>query len=402
MQTAAAEPLALVAPLMLPLDACGSAYEGYLLSNVKRAAGRPASLWLRLSGLRTGALSLAGAQLEANAELAALLQSGDAEAVLAQRLAEAPSLQAFFVELQNMVDTLSLDSNTAAVAAAAARPAAFYAGLKAELDALGWRRVAALSEDLSSLTLAATDSAGRRHELRLELPPGYPATLPTPSADLPAALELRWGAGCGLATALRQFEAALERHQQLWDTLDDLDAHCWVIEPSAPTRSILHRRIALGSHVSLALTLDPAHPGALPTDCRFMGSDAAVAPFRQRLHDNRGLWQEGRTLRENLEAVLELRLPERQGGDTEDASADCAICYAYRLLPEAAASAPAAAVADEGDTPDINCDNAACGKPFHRRCLVEWLNSDASTRQSFNTLFGSCPYCSAPITVKTG
>ncbi len=28
-----------------------------------------------------------------------------------------------------------------------------------------------------------------------------------------------------------------------------------------------------------------------------------------------------------------------------------------------------------GDTPDINCDNAACGKPFHRRCLVEWLNS---------------------------
>lgn len=131
-----------------------------------------------------------------------------------------------------------------------------------------------------------------------------------------------------------------------------------------------------------------------------------------------------------------------------------------------------------GDTPDINCDNTACGKPFHRRCLVEWLNSggrpawengggeqglsgvaaclltacaqflrllsntcpvapaclprclclgrhamllslihavrcnvplvapappaDASTRQSFNTLFGACPYCSAPITVKTG
>lgn len=76
---------------------------------VKRAAGRPASLWLRLSGLRTGAPSLAGAQLEVNAELAALLQSGDAEAVLAERLAEAPSLQAFFVELQNMVDTLSLD-----------------------------------------------------------------------------------------------------------------------------------------------------------------------------------------------------------------------------------------------------------------------------------------------------
>ena len=54
---------------------------------------------------------------------------------------------------------------------------------------------------------------------------------------------------------------------------------------------------------------------------------------RQRLHDNRGLWQEGRPLRGNLEAVLQLALPQRQGEDAEEASADCAICYAYRLLP---------------------------------------------------------------------
>jgi len=44
--------------------------------------------------------------------------------------------------------------------------------------------------------------------------------------------------------------------------------------------SALNRRVALGNHVSLALTLDPAHPGALPLDCRFMGSDRAVAPLR--------------------------------------------------------------------------------------------------------------------------
>lgn len=59
------------------------------------------------------------------------------------------------------------------------------------------------------------------------------------------------------------------------------------------------------------------------------------------MHDNRGLWQEGRLLRLNLEAVLELQLPQRQGADAEDVSADCAICYAYRLPPgdEAAAAA---------------------------------------------------------------
>ena len=59
-----------------------------------------------------------------------------------------------------------------------------------------------------------------------------------------------------------------------------------------------------------------------------------AAPFdRQQLHDNRGRWQAGQLLRHNLEAVLELALPQRQGADAEEASADCAICYAYRLLP---------------------------------------------------------------------
>lgn len=48
----------------------------------------------------------------------------------------------------------------------------------------------------------------------------------------------------------------------------------------------------------------------------------------------------------------------------------------------------------------MNCDNVACSKPFHRSCLVEWLNSDTSTRRSFNTIFGTCPYCADPLSVK--
>jgi hypothetical protein len=33
-------------------------------------------------------------------------------------------------------------------------------------------------------------------------------------------------------------------------------------------------------------------------------------------------------------------------------------------------------------------------------CTSPHCNADTSTRHSFNTLFGACPYCSAPITVK--
>ena len=51
--------------------------------------------------------------------------------------------------------------------------------------------------------------------------------------------------------------------------------------------------------------------------------------------------------------------------------------------------------------PAHSCDNEACGRPYHAECLAEWLRADPSTQQSFNTLFGACPYCAAPITVKT-
>ena len=84
------------------------AFDGLQPSGVQAQlrSGQPSSLWLRVSGLRPGALTLAGCRLEVNAELAALLEGR--QGVLAQRLAESPSLPAFFVELTNMVDQLSL------------------------------------------------------------------------------------------------------------------------------------------------------------------------------------------------------------------------------------------------------------------------------------------------------
>ena len=41
-----------------------------------------------------------------------------------------------------------------------------------------------------------------------------------------------------------------------------------------------------------------------------------------------------------------------------------------------------------GTTPDIHCSNAQCSRPFHRTCLVEWLQSVSNSRHSFGTIFG--------------
>ena len=107
------------------------------------------------------------------------------------------------------------------------------------------------------------------------------------------------------------------------------------------------------------------------------------------------------------------RLPSLQAcsADAEEYSVECAVCYMYDL---------------DGCVPEIACDSCAkpstlvrqacnpvyaqpatfctrcdgCSKPFHKACLCEWLSALPSTRQSFNRLFGECPYCSRPVTVE--
>lgn len=83
--------------------------------------------------------------------------------------------------------------------------------------------------------------------------------------------------------------------------------------------------------------------------------------------------------------------------EVEDgASVECGICYTYRLPTD---DGTAAAASAEGVEPDVSCANARCGRQFHRPCLVEWLRGLPTTRQSFVTLFGACPYCGEGIRV---
>ena len=74
---------------------------------------------------------------------------------------------------------------------------------------------------------------------------------------------------------------------------------------------------------------------------------------------------------------------QASGDDADDYSVECAICYAYHL---------------DDAVPECACDS--CNKPFHQMCLCEWLRGLPTTHQSFNRLFGECPYCSKSITVE--
>lgn len=77
----------------------------------------------------------------------------------------------------------------------------FFGCLLRQLDALGWQLVAGLSQDLSQVTLALCDAAGRRHLAGVTLVPAkFPAAAPAVHMQLPAPLKVRWRPSDSLAS----------------------------------------------------------------------------------------------------------------------------------------------------------------------------------------------------------
>jgi E3 ubiquitin-protein ligase FANCL len=343
-----------------------------------------------------GAARAPDRRLDVCAELEALLRGS--EAIVARRLAQSCDAAAFAVELAELLERLPAHAATPAsagrAAAAAALPTAtYYARLIGELDAIGWELVADLSADLSVVELSVPDDAGRLHACEVRLPPDYPRSPPVARCALPGGpLAVDWpaaradapaGARFELSVLLAQLRAELARYQETWEMLDDIDAHTAVLEPHAPTRDACARRVAFGRHSSLQLRLNPRAARALP-EVVFFGAEAVVAPLRARLNERLAHWDAGaRTVRENLELVLETEFPKPTAANADEFTVECGICYAYRL---------------DGVIPANACDG--CSQVFHHGCLLEWLQALPNCQQSFDSVFGSCPYCSKPISTK--
>jgi len=355
---------------------------------------------------------------------------GPFKASLLARARDACNLDAFMIELSDLAaSALRAEArDTSGLAPERAVPAAFYEMLIGELERVGWERLVDLDAEARRVTLQATDARGRRHELGLYLPPDFPQSPPELSADLPAPLVPRpSGRTFSLAGVVRQWEAKLEEYQGHWTHLDDLDANTWILEPEVPPevqsqakgqaggaqaggqvpRGALHRRLAVAPHASALFQLDPSRPHALPpTGLRFLGREATVAPLRARFNQAmtvQGTWDSSgdTTLRANLERCLGVTLPCPKrclGAEDEDGHgfrAECAICYAYRLNPESADGA-------QGAIPETVCTNPKCSRSYHTLCLSEWLRALPSSSRSFETIFGQCPYCFVPISVRAG
>ncbi|XP_020585678.1 E3 ubiquitin-protein ligase FANCL [Phalaenopsis equestris] len=210
--------------------------------------------------------------------------------------------------------------------------------------------------------------------------------------DLPYIFDLEWSVNSRLQDLVQQFK---EKLQLFWSTLEKIDKSLYVVSPKLPSLASTYRQIGLGNDCYLLLHIDPRNPTYLPW-YRLLGPDSATETISKKWKRNGRKWSNERSFMENLAIVLENNLlgPPKECKKGEE-QIDCGICYAHYLPHDDELGG------NSGNSPDYKCDNCCCSRVFHTVCLRDWLRSITTTRQSFDVLFGNCPYCSDPVAVKS-
>uniref|UniRef100_A0A4X1W699 FA complementation group L n=2 Tax=Sus scrofa TaxID=9823 RepID=A0A4X1W699_PIG len=329
-------------PLLLPQNRAKTVYEGFI-----SAQGRD----FHLKILLPKDLQLRNARLLCSWQLRTILNGY--HQVVQQRMQHSPDLMSFMMELKMVLEAALKNKQELYVPPP---PPQFYSSVVEEIGTLGWDKLVHVDTCFSTIKLKAEDASGREHLITVKLKAKYPAEPPDCIVDFPVSFSVSWTPQSSLISIHSQFLEALESLKAFWDVMDEIDEKTWVLEPEKPTRSATARRIAL-----------------------------VVKPLGIKLSRNIHLWDPENSLLQNLKDVLEIDFPARAILEKSDFSMDCGICYAYQL---------------DGVIPDQVCDNAQCGQSFHQVCLYEWLRGLLTSRQSFNTIFGECPYCSKLITLK--
>uniref|UniRef100_UPI003AAA6045 E3 ubiquitin-protein ligase FANCL isoform X1 n=1 Tax=Centroberyx gerrardi TaxID=166262 RepID=UPI003AAA6045 len=356
-------------PLLLPLNKEKTVYDGFITVQERD---------FRMRILLPPDHLLKRAKLHCCWQLKHLLRGY--EHIVKQRLQHSADLVSFILELKTVLE-VALKSRPEC---RSIPPPQYYSQLISEMEALGWDKLLFIDTEFRTLRLKADDSSGRQHILTVKLKSKHPAEAPECSADLPVPLTITWTPQSTLDQLHGQFLLVLESVAEFWAVLDEIDSKTWILEPEKPSRADTMRRIAIGSNVSIKVEVDPRHPKMLP-ECCLLGAEHAVTPLRNKLNGNMHLWNPDSSVLHNLRDVLEIEFPSPATHEKSSFSVECGICYSYRL---------------EAAIPDQVCNDPRCGQPFHQACLYEWLRALPSSRQSFNIIFGECPYCSKPITVK--
>ena len=239
---------------------------------------------------------------------------------------------------------------------------------------------------------------------------GNPGSIQSVEANLPYTFNII--KGDTLSNIYERMAHLIKKFKTVWEILDDIDIHSYVIEPEGvPSRSDMKRRLRIDTDVSIMFEIDPYFPFAV-LNLSFIGPTESVNVYEKRYVDNISLWDTEKMPRFNIERILNLQeLPLKPLEGAAPTDGDCCICYAY-LLPVESESKQHENVKDLGQchikelhsfqesrTPDVKCPEKRCCRSFHKRCLQEWFSS-LHKHPILGNITGECPYCQSDITIK--
>ncbi|XP_031481054.1 uncharacterized protein LOC116251115 isoform X2 [Nymphaea colorata] len=369
-------------PVIEPLDADGTSFSVRFL-----VQGKEMRLKLHNvpSSKRSGSVlkgTLSSVRLEGDPEIRSLLSGF--ERLIQQRLDNSENIVLFISEMKEIL--ASIEQVTCR---GSSRPASWYRSLYAEIEEVGWENLSSVGEALTSLKFSIMDTNGKVHKLNMSLGKDYPHCAPSIVADVPFSCELRWSSKCRLKDAVHQFHMHLEKFQEFWSILDDIDTTLCVLEPQPSSRAASYRHVGLGNDCTLLVSIDPYN-----ARCRFFGAAPMINSLWRKWKQNDQRWRSDVSFRENLECILGIRLPVAPSAMDNHPQIDCGICYACYLPEDGKLGV------ERGSMPGYVCDNERCGRAFHVICLRDWLQSITTTRKLYDALYGNCPYCSEPVAVK--
>lgn len=264
-----------------------------------------------------------------------------------------------------------------------------------------------LSPDLSTLTLIGVDKENRNLELVLDLTE-FPANAAVRSSPIPVSLQNQGHLGnesiagkkrrrtekITIPSLYKEFCTQVECCQALWNELEDIDRNVWILEASFSKEDSnkCKRSIYLDEGAKLDITLNPLRPTEKPSKMNFIGSRCHTF---KKMYEESTAWSKHRSVRENLEMCFGKSLakpdykPQNPVNNVSSKCLDCAICFGSTVESD-----------DPAPSSVVNCENEQCSRCYHAHCLEKWLSTLSTTRTSFDTLLGSCPYCKTPIAVR--
>lgn len=348
-------------------------------------------------------------------ELGAFLHPISNKAWFKDRLESFNTVKALASGIQDFVNQIGMETPRQALGGSS--ESALLQLLMRHLDDVGWNRVLKVNEDLSLLQMLSIDRGGRKHYFDVIINPGYPLISPTVQATLPLPIKLPWTPNSDLRSIASVVDAEIKKYEILFQELSEIDTLTWVLEPVQPNFSTSTRRLALERSCSIVLDINIVNPREI-CPMNFFGPPIRVNHFRASLNKNVQLWCNQRSLKCNIEALLEVPLPTKttENGASDYLCEECGICYAYSIPSDKCdqpnlyrgsefqssshQSLDSSKVKQSISVPDQACGNTKCCKIYHFSCLVDWLQALPSSKTSFGTLFGSCPYCQESLSVR--